>query len=143
MPQPLLSRSLLFFCAMATVTASFPWENQSSPSCNRGDFFEHPIFDQGAFSSGMFFAPYSEHCMTAVPEFQKAASALKGFIKVGAVDTVAQKSIASHFGFIAYPTILIFTGNGKSVEYDGKRTAEAIVATVMHVASRIAGAGEL
>jgi protein disulfide-isomerase A6 len=59
------------------------------------------------------------------PQYKKAASALKGVVKVGAVDCDQHKDIAGKFGVQGFPTIKIFTGKD-STAYNGERTAKAI-----------------
>ncbi len=71
-------------------------------------------------------------------DFTKAAKALKGLFKVGAIDADAHKDVAAQYSVKGFPTILIFTGSGKFQEYKGARNAKAIVEEVMRVAGRIA-----
>lgn len=59
------------------------------------------------------------------PQYKKAASALKGVVKVGAVDCDQHKDIAGKFGVQGFPTIKIFTGKDNA-PYNGERTAKAI-----------------
>ncbi|XP_063357846.1 protein disulfide-isomerase A6 homolog [Cydia amplana] len=73
-----------------------------------------------------FYAPWCGHCKNLVPEYKKAAKALKGIIKVGAVDADQHKSLSSKYGVTGFPTIKIFTGS-KHTPYQGQRTADAFV----------------
>ena len=62
------------------------------------------------------------------PEWKRAASALKGIVKVGAVDADAHKSLGQQFGVSGFPTIKVFGTNKRSpTDYQGGRTADAIV----------------
>ncbi|XP_045446332.1 protein disulfide-isomerase A6 homolog [Melitaea cinxia] len=73
-----------------------------------------------------FFAPWCGHCKNLVPEYKKAARALKGIAKVGAVDADQYKDFSQKYGVTGFPTIKIFTGS-KHTPYQGQRTAEAFV----------------
>ena len=67
-------------------------------------------------------------CQSLTPEWKRAASALKGIVKVGAVDAEAHKSLGQQFGVSGFPTIKIFGANKRSpTDYQGGRTADAIV----------------
>ena len=76
-----------------------------------------------------FFAPWCGHCKRLEPEWAKAASALKGKVKLGAVDATVHSSKATEYGVRGYPTIKFFpAGKKKSAEeYNGGRTAEDII----------------
>ncbi|KAH9633517.1 hypothetical protein HF086_013194 [Spodoptera exigua] len=73
-----------------------------------------------------FYAPWCGHCKNMVPEYKKAARALKGVVKVGAMDADKYRSFAKDFGVSGFPTIKIFTGR-QHVAYKGGRTADAFV----------------
>jgi len=72
-----------------------------------------------------FFAPWCGHCKQLTPHYKKAATALKGVVKVGAVDCDEHKDLAGKFGVSGFPTIKIFTGKDHT-PYNGERTAKAM-----------------
>lgn len=75
-----------------------------------------------------FFAPWCGHCQQLVPEYQKAANALKGIVKVGAVNADDHKELAGRYGVRGYPTIKVFgTNKNKAEDYSGPRTAQGFV----------------
>lgn len=65
------------------------------------------------------------HCKSLAPHYKKAATALKGVVKVGAVDCDEHKDLAGKYGVTGFPTIKIFSGKD-STAYNGERTAKAI-----------------
>lgn len=78
-----------------------------------------------------FFAPWCGHCKSLAPEWSKAATELKGKVKLGALDATVHQSKAAEYGIRGYPTIKFFPGGKKSKsdaqDYDGGRTASEIV----------------
>ncbi|XP_028295238.1 protein disulfide-isomerase A6 [Gouania willdenowi] len=75
-----------------------------------------------------FYAPWCGHCKSLAPEWKKVASALKGVVKVGAVDADQHQSLGSEYSVRGFPTIKIFGANkNKPEEYQGGRTAQAII----------------
>ncbi|KAK6030645.1 protein disulfide-isomerase domain protein [Ostertagia ostertagi] len=79
-----------------------------------------------------FYAPWCGHCKNLVPEYKKAATALKGIVKVGAVDVTSHESVGSTYRVQGFPTIKIFgVDKKKPIDYNGARTAQAISSTVL------------
>lgn len=79
-----------------------------------------------------FFAPWCGHCKNLAPEWAKAATELKGKVKLGALDATVHQSKAQEYGVQGYPTIKFFAGGRKSSDsaqdYQGGRTSSDIVA---------------
>eukprot|EP00271_Cylindrocystis_brebissonii_P009387 TRINITY_DN241_c0_g1_i1.p1 TRINITY_DN241_c0_g1~~TRINITY_DN241_c0_g1_i1.p1 ORF type:complete len:455 (-),score=83.18 TRINITY_DN241_c0_g1_i1:550-1914(-) len=74
-----------------------------------------------------FYAPWCGHCKSLAPAWEKAATALKGFAVVAALDCDAHQSIAQEFGVQGFPTIKAFIPGKKApVDYNGARDAKAI-----------------
>lgn len=75
-----------------------------------------------------FYAPWCGHCQRLTPDWKKAASALKGVVKIGAVDADKHQSLGGQYGVKGFPTIKIFGSNkNKPEDYQGARTGEGIV----------------
>ncbi|KAJ8926879.1 hypothetical protein NQ314_020730 [Rhamnusium bicolor] len=75
-----------------------------------------------------FFAPWCGHCQQLVPEYTKAANALKGVVKVGAANVDEHKELGGKYDVRGFPTIKIFGANkNKPEDYNGARTAKDIV----------------
>lgn len=82
-----------------------------------------------------FYAPWCGHCKQLVPEYQKAANALKGVVKVGAVNADDHKELGGKYGVRGFPTIKIFGANkNKPEDYNGDRTAQGIVDSALSAA---------
>ena len=54
-----------------------------------------------------FYAPWCGHCKNLAPHWKKAATLLKGVVKIGAVDASVEpgQSIAGPYGVQGFPTI--------------------------------------
>jgi len=77
-----------------------------------------------------FFAPWCGHCKNLAPEWEKAASDLKGQVKVGAVDATVHQRLAQTYEIKGFPTIKAFPGGPKMQDpqdYSGGRDASSIV----------------
>lgn len=75
-----------------------------------------------------FYAPWCGHCQSLTPDWKKAATALKGIIKVGAVNADEHSSLGSQFGVRGFPTIKFFGADkNKPQDYQGQRSASGIV----------------
>ncbi|XP_041924295.1 protein disulfide-isomerase A4 [Alosa sapidissima] len=83
-----------------------------------------------------FYAPWCGHCKQFVSEYEKIAQTLKENdppIPVAKVDATKESSLGSRFEVSGYPTFKILK-KGETVDYDGDRSQEAIVARVKEVA---------
>ncbi|KAG7270483.1 hypothetical protein CRUP_032779 [Coryphaenoides rupestris] len=80
-----------------------------------------------------FYAPWCGHCQSLTADWKKAATALKGVVKVGAVDADQHKSLGSQYGVRGFPTIKVFGANkNKPEDYQGGRSDQAIVEGAMN-----------
>lgn len=60
------------------------------------------------------------HCQSFAPEYKKLAAALKGIVKVGAVDASEHQSIGGRYGVQGFPTVKIFGADKqKPSDYQG------------------------
>lgn len=89
-----------------------------------------------------FYAPWCGHCKSLKPEWEMAATGLKGIISVAGVDADAHGSLAQQYGIQGFPTIKLFytdaAGSLKTVEYKGGRNAKDIVQWSLSQAEKIA-----
>jgi len=90
------------------------------------DDFESRIGDH-SLALVEFFAPWCGHCKRLAPEYEAAATRLKGNVALAKVDCTANSNICSKYGVSGYPTLKIFRDGEESGPYDGPRTADGIV----------------
>nr|XP_033775897.1 protein disulfide-isomerase A3 [Geotrypetes seraphini] len=74
-----------------------------------------------------FYAPWCGHCKRLAPEYESAATRLKGTVSLAKVDCTANSNICNKYGVSGYPTLKIFRDGEESGAYDGPRTADGIV----------------
>jgi len=93
-----------------------------------------------------FFAPWCGHCKNLAPEWARAATELKGKVKLGAVDATVHGSLAQRYQVQGYPTIKYFAAGSKSSgpsDYDGGRTSSDIVQWALNKVSENTPAPEI
>ncbi|ORZ22330.1 thioredoxin-like protein [Absidia repens] len=73
-----------------------------------------------------FFAPWCGHCKALAPEYELAATELKGKIPLAKVDCTENEAICQEHGVQGYPTMKVFR-KGESTEYRGARKHPGIV----------------
>ncbi|CAK9304476.1 unnamed protein product [Gordionus sp. m RMFG-2023] len=77
-----------------------------------------------------FYAPWCGHCQSLAPDYKKFASAFKGIIQVGALDSDVEnnKDLASQYNIRGFPTIKIFRSDIKEpIDYSGPRTSQGLI----------------
>ncbi|KAM6973657.1 protein disulfide isomerase family A, member 8 [Aplochiton taeniatus] len=73
-----------------------------------------------------FYAPWCGHCKKLAPDFETAATRLKGTVHLAKVDCTANPDTCSRFGVTGYPALKIFRNGEESSSYDGPRSADGI-----------------
>ncbi|KAK9816828.1 hypothetical protein WJX72_005531 [[Myrmecia] bisecta] len=72
-----------------------------------------------------FYAPWCGHCRQLAPKWSKLAEALKGVVKVAAVNCDAHSELCAQHGVKGYPTVKAFV-SGRLVDYNGDRSASSL-----------------
>jgi len=110
--------------------------------------FDRRVLDSDEIWVVEFFAPWCGHCKSLVPDYTKAAAALKGVVKVGAVNADEHQTLGGQYGIKGFPTIKIFSSNKKKpIDFNGARTAQGIVDAALKavrekVDSQLGGGGK-
>jgi len=73
-----------------------------------------------------FFAPWCGHCKALAPEWEKAATALKGKVPIAKVDCTEEQNLCQQFGVQGYPTLKLFR-QGEPTPLEVTRKAEPII----------------
>jgi thioredoxin 1 len=55
-----------------------------------------------------FWAPWCMPCKMIAPSVEQIAEAYEGKVKVGTVDIDAEENLATRFGIVSIPTLLVF-----------------------------------
>ncbi|XP_076028144.1 protein disulfide-isomerase A3 [Genypterus blacodes] len=74
-----------------------------------------------------FFAPWCGHCKRLAPEYEVAATRLKGIVALAKVDCTVSSNVCSKYGVTGYPTLKIFRDGEETGPYEGPRSADGIV----------------
>lgn len=109
------------------VLASLAWCSQASDVLELTD----DDFDSRIGNLDMvlieFFAPWCGHCKRLAPEYEVAATRLKGIVALAKVDCTVSTAVCGKYGVSGYPTLKIFRDGEDAGGYDGPRTADGIV----------------
>ena len=100
--------------------------------------FKKLVLDSDDLWMVEFYAPWCGHCKSLAPEYNKAASALNGLVKLGAVDMTTEKSVGSPYGIKGFPTLKFFGADKKKpIDYNSQRKADTIANFCMDQAKSV------
>lgn len=89
----MIKNNFIFFFL---VTSSLSLYSKDSKVVHlTSDNFKKLVLDSDDLWMIEFYAPWCGHCKTLAPEYDKAAKALSGVIKLGAVDMTTQESVGA------------------------------------------------
>jgi len=79
-----LLATLVLVCLLSTALAMYD-SNSKVVKLTKSNF-KSLVTDSKDIWLVEFYAPWCGHCKSLAPEWEKAAKALEGFVKIGAVD---------------------------------------------------------
>lgn len=74
-----------------------------------------------------FFAPWCGHCKKMAPDFQEAATELKGKAVLVDLDATVEKDLAQKYDIKGFPTLKLFSKGEVISDYKGGRSKDALV----------------
>ncbi|KAK6294980.1 hypothetical protein J4Q44_G00342060 [Coregonus suidteri] len=114
-------------CSLFLMAQGFYSANDDVVELNPSNF-NREVLQSNSLWLIEFYAPWCGHCQSLTADWKKTATALKGIVKVGAVDADQHKSLGGQYGVRGFPTIKIFGANkNKPDDYQGARSSQAIV----------------
>ena len=109
-------RSILILVAVLVLTCSFAdafYAKSSGVVALNSQNFKKQVIDSDELWLVEFYAPWCGHCKSLKPVWEKVAKALKGIVKVGAVDMDADPQAGAPYDVKGFPTLKFF-GTNKS-----------------------------
>lgn len=120
----------VFFSVFPIVSAFY--ESDSPVVKLTSENFSSLVIDSEDVWLVEFYAPWCGHCKKLAPEYEKAAKALKGFVKFGAVDMTTDYSAGGQYNIQGYPSLKFFSDDKKNpVDYDSGRTSKDLASFVL------------
>ena len=92
MKSRLIGRIMMIAIFFISMSYSLYSSNSNVVLLNSSNFNKE-VVNSGDLYMVEFYAPWCGHCKNLAPEWEKAAKALKGIVKIGAVDADADKVI--------------------------------------------------
>jgi protein disulfide-isomerase A6 len=127
-------------CFLLIISCSFSFfDSNSAVILLNQEQFNKEVVKSNDIWLILFYAPWCGHCQAFSPEYEKAAKALKGIFKIGAVNGDEEKILSGKYGIKGFPTVKFFGLNkDKPVDYNSARKAESVVDFMFEKARSIA-----
>ena len=133
-----MSYKVICFLLIISCSFSFFDSNSAVILLNQEEFNKEVVKSNDIWLI-LFYAPWCGHCQAFSPEYEKAAKALKGIFKIGAVNGDEEKILSEKYGIKGFPTVKFFGLNkDKPVDYNSARKAESVVDFMFEKARSIA-----
>ena len=133
-----MSYKVICFLLIISFSFSFFDSNSAVILLNQEEFNKEVVKSNDIWLI-LFYAPWCGHCQAFSPEYEKAAKALKGIFKIGAVNGDEEKILSGKYGIKGFPTVKFFGLNkDKPVDYNSARKAESVVDFMFEKARSIA-----
>lgn len=130
---------ICFLAFLSIVNHSFAFYDRSDVVELTPATFKTRVLDSNEVWIVEFYAEWCGHCKALAPEYSKAATALKGIVRVGAVNADEHKQLAQQYGVRGFPTIKLFGLSKTSpTDYNGQRTASGLVDAGLQEAKKVA-----
>lgn len=88
---------------------------------NREDIFNHPI------SMVKYYAPWCGHCKALAPDYESAATELKGVVPLFEVNCDEDRELCDEAGIRGFPTLKVYANGIYVDDYNGPRNKKALV----------------
>ena len=135
-----MSMKTIIISILISFSLSF-FESNTPVILLDGHNFEKEVIQSKDIWLILFYAPWCGHCKAFSPEYEKAAKALKGIFKIGAIDADKERTIGGKYNIQGFPTVKFFgIHKDKPVDYDKPRTAEAVINFMFEKAKAITNA---
>jgi thioredoxin 2 len=74
-----------------------------------------------------FWAPWCGPCRMMAPAYEQAAQVLEPHVRLAKVNTEEQQALASRFGIVSIPTLIVFKGGREVARQPGALSQQDIV----------------
>jgi len=136
-----MARSLLLLAGLLATGAQALYDARDDVVELTAANFQERVVNSNEVWVVEFYAPWCGHCRSLTPEYKKAATALKGMVRVGAVNADDHKSLGGQFGVRGFPTIKVFGADKKKpTDFNGQRNAQGIVDAAVRAVKDVASA---
>lgn len=88
------------------------------------------VIQQDALVLMEFYAPWCGHCKKLAPEWERAATDLKGKAVLAKIDATEEAELAEKYEIEGYPTVKFWQDGSGPEDYEGGRSAQDIIAWV-------------
>jgi thioredoxin 1 len=99
------------------------------------DNFEHEVIQSDQPVLVDFWAEWCMPCRMLAPTIEELAKEFAGKVKVGKVDTDANREVALKFGISAIPTVILFKGGQMVSKFVGVRPKADLAAELQKATS--------